>query len=130
MKLSNLDFTFEQPTVALSMNKANTMHWAQRRQYLSEWRLALRIAYTKASTQIQGLPHQPIDIAFEFTFPKNGRRDPHNYYATIKPLVDELVLCGLVPDDNADWVSTTEPKLRISDDNLCIVRIKFKKEKK
>jgi crossover junction endodeoxyribonuclease RusA len=129
MKLTNLEFTFEQPTVALSMNKANSMHWAERRRYLNDWRLALRIAYTKASEHIQGLPHTPISIAFEFTFPRNGRRDPHNYYATIKPLIDELVQCGLVPDDTAEWVSTSEPVLRISDDNLCIVRIKFIKER-
>lgn len=126
--MTKLHFAFEQPSLPLSLNKANSMHWAERRRYLKEWRYALRAAYWQAVEEQDEMPVGKLTISFEFTFPRNGRRDPHNYYATIKPLIDELVLCEVVPDDTAEYVSTKEPILRISDDNLCVVRMDFEEE--
>lgn len=40
------------------------------------------------------------------------RRDPHNYFPTVKPVVDGLIDAGLWPDDTPEWVTTTEPTLR------------------
>jgi hypothetical protein len=122
-----LTFSFEQPNVALSLNKSNSMHWATRRRHLEPWRTMLRMAYNKATLH-QEMSIGPVDIAFTFTFARNGRRDPHNYIATVKPLIDELVDLALVPDDTAEWVSVAEPKLRISDDNLCHVSIRLRDE--
>lgn len=126
--MTELAFAFYQPSLPLSMNKANTMHWAARRRYMREWRLALRAAFWKAAMERDALPYGHLTISFEFTFPRNGRRDPHNYFATVKPLIDELVLCEVVPDDTAEWVTTTEPVLRVADDNLCVVRMVFTEE--
>ena len=38
-------------------------------------------------------------------------RDPHNYFKTVKPIVDGLVDAGLWPNDTPDWVTTVEPRL-------------------
>jgi len=121
--MSSLVFTFEQPSTPLSLNKSNSMHWAERRRYLSDWRLACRMAFQKKALELQEFAIEPVVLSFTFTFPRNGRRDPHNYVATAKSLCDELVIAGLVPDDTAEWVSVVEPTLRISSDNLCIVTI-------
>jgi hypothetical protein len=126
-QVRELSFSFEQPNVALSLNKSNSMHWASRRRHIEPWRLMLRMAYNKATLH-QEMGIGPVEIGFTFTFAKNGRRDPANYHATAKPLVDELVVLGLVPDDTAEWVSVAEPKLRISDDNLCHVSIRLRDE--
>lgn len=121
-----LVFTFEQPSVALSTNKAYSMHWSARRRYLADWRLACRIAFQKAAMAGGDLPLVPVVLDYTFTFARNARRDPANYHATTKSLTDELVIAGLVPDDTAEWVSVVEPTLRIADDNLCIVRIRLR----
>ena len=125
--VSELVFSFEQPNVPLSLNKSNSMHWASRRRHLEPWRTMIRLAYDKA-TLTEELGLGPVEIGFTFTFARNGRRDPHNYFATVKPLIDELVELALVPDDTAEWVSTAEPKLRIADDNLCLVSIRLRDE--
>lgn len=119
---------FDQPNTPLSLNQSNSWHWAKRKRHLDPWRLALRIAYTKAIVRDE-LPVGPMGIHATFTFPRNARRDPHNYVATVKPLVDELVKLGLVPDDTAEWVSVAEPTLRVADDNLCLIRISLRETK-
>lgn len=125
METRDLKFTFNQPSIPLSLNKSNSMHWAARRRHNADWRMAIRVAYIKA-TQDVDLAIGPVDLEFTFTFPKNARRDPHNYIAQVKPLIDELVLLDLVPDDTAEWVTVVEPKLRIDDDNICQVRIRLR----
>ena len=39
----------------------------------------------------------------------NRRRDPHNYVATVKPIIDGLVDARIWPDDTADWVTVVDP---------------------
>jgi crossover junction endodeoxyribonuclease RusA len=47
----------------------------------------------------------------EFIFPvtTNRRRDPHNYYPTVKPIVDGLTDAGFWVDDTPEYVETREP---------------------
>jgi hypothetical protein len=85
------------------------------------------MAYARA-TMREEMIIGPVDIHFTFTFNRNARRDPHNYVATVKPLIDELVDMDLVPDDTAEWVSVAEPKLVIGKDNLCHVSIRLRDE--
>nr|WP_315501281.1 hypothetical protein [Actinomyces oris] len=40
-------------------------------------------------------------LVVEISFPDRRRRDPHNYMATVKPIVDGLVDAGVLPDDDA-----------------------------
>lgn len=124
--VTELNFVFQQPSTPLSINKANSMHWATKRRYMEPWRMCIRAAYIRY-TILRELPIAPVVIEFQFTFPKNVRRDPHNYIAPlVKGLIDELVDLHLVPDDNAEWVSVVEPKLRVDKDNLCYVKISLR----
>lgn len=45
-----------------------------------------------------------VHLLAELRFPDNRRRDPHNYYPTLKALVDGLVDYGLVPDDSHQFL--------------------------
>ena len=40
-------------------------------------------------------------LVVEIAFPDRRRRDPHNYMATVKTIVDGLVDAGVLPDDDA-----------------------------
>ena len=121
--VDEITLVFAQPSLALSLNKSNSIHWAQRKRYLEPWRLAIAAAYIRTNV-LTGLPdNTPLDIQFTFSFPSNIRRDPHNYVATVKPLVDELVNLDLVPDDTAEWLSVKEPILVVNKENLCYVKI-------
>ena len=40
-------------------------------------------------------------LVVEIAFPDRRRRDPHNFMATVKPIVDGLVDAGVLPDDDA-----------------------------
>ena len=54
----------------------------------------------------------------------NRRRDPHNYYPTVKAIVDGLVDAGLWPDDTPEFVRTVEPVLHRAAD--VVVRIELR----
>lgn len=125
-KVDEIILEFKQPSLPLSLNKSNAIHWAQRKRYLEPWRLAIANAYIRINV-IKELPIAPLDIEFTFQFPSNNRRDPHNYVATVKPLVDELVQQGLVPDDTAEWLSVKEPKLEVNKEQICTVKISVRK---
>lgn len=43
--------------------------------------------------------------------PDRRPRDPHNYFKTVKPIIDGLVDAGLWPNDTPTWVTTVEPRL-------------------
>lgn len=45
-----------------------------------------------------------VHIVAVLRFATNKRRDPHNYYPTLKALVDGLVDYGLVPDDSYQYL--------------------------
>jgi hypothetical protein len=116
---------FKQPSKPLSLNAAYSMHWSKRRKYFQDWELNLKMAYSMLIAR-EDIEVTAMDLEFTFTFDKNTRRDPHNYIATVKKLIDVLVSEGLVPDDTAEWISVKEPILRIDKDNLCMIRIKMR----
>ena len=94
----------------ISMNQTRTMHWSKLHKHQSAWKQATFVALHQAQ-----FPHAlpPCRIRSQFTFTMNRRRDPHNYFATLKPIVDQLVTYGCWPDDTAEYVSLSEPQLRV-----------------
>lgn len=52
--------------------------------------------------QLPKLQHVHVLAVLRFT--DKRRRDPHNYYPTLKALVDGLVDYGLVPDDSHQYL--------------------------
>jgi hypothetical protein len=108
-----MELNFIAPTRPLSINESNRLHWASRKRRLDPWRLCVRAAYNSASPKaIVAVKDKPIEIAVTISFPRAGRRDAHNYTGTVvKTIVDELVRCGLVPDDTPDWVTVKDPAI-------------------
>lgn len=97
--------SFPRPTPALlSMNDRH--HWRRRASDVKLWR---RAAYFAARAYDQ----PPSMVCVTLDVPDARRRDPANYFATVKPIVDGLVDAGLWPDDTPEWVTVVEPTLRI-----------------
>jgi hypothetical protein len=123
--------TFTAPNRPLSINEANSMHWAAKRRRLEPWRqevwlrwLALPDDERRAFTDAPGV----ITVAVELPFARAGRRDPHNYTSTVvKALIDELVKAGMAPDDTPEYVTVAEPKLLVRKD-LCVTVTLTKEE--
>jgi crossover junction endodeoxyribonuclease RusA len=110
---------FRPPARLLSMNDRH--HWSVRARLARDWRLAAQVATRNAhssgrfgSDQVGYFAHLPMPpsvISIVLPVRDSRRRDPHNYFATVKPIVDGLVDAGLWPDDTPEWVTTTEPTL-------------------
>lgn len=47
---------------------------------------------------------QHVHMVAVLRFTDKRRRDPHNYYPTLKALVDGLVDYGLIPDDSHEYL--------------------------
>jgi len=85
-------------------------HWAWVSKTKRAWReaayySALQWRSTPSKRRLEGT-HL---VSFRFPMATNRRRDPHNYYPTIKPIIDGLTDAGLWPDDTAEYVATVEP---------------------
>lgn len=120
-----ISITFRQPCPLMSMN--DRAHWSVRAREARQWRHATHIATRNAintpATHIGSIPLSPSIVTIVLPVPDRRRRDPHNYFATIKPCVDGLVDAGLWPDDTPDWVTTTEPTLRVTTDRIVTIHI-------
>jgi len=110
-----MELSFIAPTRPLSINESNRMHWASRKRRLDPWRLCVRAAYNLAKpSEVSAVKNKPLTIEVTLSFPRAGRRDAHNYTGTVvKTIVDELVRCGLVPDDTPDWVTVKDSRILI-----------------
>lgn len=100
---------FPPPAKLLNMN--DRLHWAQRSKLNAAWRQAAGAA---AAVERRRRAWVPVPITVTIALPVRGklRRDPHNFFATIKPCIDGLVTPGgVVPDDTPEWVTTFEPTL-------------------
>lgn len=71
------------------------------------WRDAGHLYAKQAKLPTLGKAHITADLCFTFA----RRRDPHNYYPTVKAVVDGLVDYGLLPDDSSDYL--VGPDLRL-----------------
>lgn len=103
---------FHAPTEPLSINRANTLHWAARDRLLKPWRL---IVETYARRMVRrGWKPVPLTIQVTLPFRTNRRRDPHNYTGTVvKAIVDGLVRGGVIPDDTPEWATIMDPVLEV-----------------
>ena len=98
---------FPQPCKPLTMNQR--MHWAAKATMTRAWRTA---AFIGASANGDWTPNQPRSIV-QLDIPVRSlkvRRDPHNWYPTVKACVDGLVDAAMFVDDSSEYVATVEPK--------------------
>jgi hypothetical protein len=94
---------FPAPAERLSLNKK--LHWAKRSELVAHWRQAAFVAGRNSGFRDIG----PSVVTVRFTVAQHRRRDPHNFVATVKPIVDGLVDAKFWPDDTPDWVAVTDP---------------------
>jgi crossover junction endodeoxyribonuclease RusA len=106
--LEPLVLWFPPPCEYLTMNQRKHWTWTSKRK--RAWREA---AYYSALQWRSSPADRLLDgahlVSFRFPMATNRRRDPHNYYPTIKPIIDGLTDAGLWPDDTSEYVATMEP---------------------
>ena len=106
----------------MTMNQRK--HWT----WVSKNKRAWRDAVCKEAVARPELafPNCGIRSVVRCVFPVKQirRRDPHNYYPTVKPIVDGLVDAGLWPDDTPDFVETREPMFAVCQDMYVIIERK------
>lgn len=104
---------FERPLPLMSMNDRD--HWRVKAKKVAAWRLA---AATAVQSSAVSLP--PCTVHITFPVRDRRRRDPHNYYPTVKAVIDGLVDAGVWPDDTPEWVTTIEPTLEVGGTHVVI----------
>lgn len=97
--------TFLRAPYLLSLN--DRLHWREARKRAKAW----RTRSAEAAREQVGHELGPCIVAVTLPALHRIARDPHNYFATVKPIVDGLVDAGLWPDDTPTWVTTVEPTL-------------------
>lgn len=107
---------FDIPEKPLNMNDGD--QGKQKRDYIRRkqvWKKAAYFATCAAfpSEGPSGRKMGPCDVYVSIPVAGDIRRDPHNWYPTIKAIVDMIVEAGVWPDDTPDWVTTHEPQLRL-----------------
>lgn len=107
---------FEPPCDALNFNGSDSPAAMRvRRQNKKLWQDAAYWATCAAfpGHGPNGRAMPPCDVFISIPVPGNRTRDPHNWTPTLKAVVDGITRAGVWPDDNATWVKTTEPTLRV-----------------
>jgi crossover junction endodeoxyribonuclease RusA len=99
---------FPQPAPLLNMNQR--LHWSTERARARAWRAAARFSLGHGPASPAG-PCPPSVVQIGLPVVGTRRRDPHNYFPTVKHIVDGLVDAGLWPDDTPTYVTTVEPTL-------------------
>lgn len=109
-ELFTLSIPFPQGHSWLNLND-RPRHWATHNRIKKAWQ-----EYTHYAWLQQGRPRgmPPCAIRSTLIFNRESRRDPHNFIATLKPIIDQLVIDGVWPDDHAGWLELAEPKLVVS----------------
>lgn len=106
--MSDLVFSFDAPAPLLSMNqKASREH----RGFEQLWRDAAYYAYIAAfpGEGPKGRRLGPSIVRCSLPVMDRRRRDPSNFQATVKRIVDGITNAGAWPDDTPDWVDQRNP---------------------
>ena len=106
---------FPLPDKCLTTNQR--LHWAAIAKISRAWRNTAAAAAIDADVFDLG----PMRVTVEIPVKGNRRRDPHNWFPTVKPCVDGLVDAGVWADDTPEWVQCTEPRLVVGGDVVRIV---------
>lgn len=108
---------FDPPADALNLNDPDGSPGAMRsrRERKKLWIDAAYWATCAAFPGVgpSGRAMPPCDVYVSLPVPGNARRDPHNWTPTMKAIIDGVTRASVWPDDNATWVKTHEPDLRV-----------------
>lgn len=92
-----------------SLNEYRNEHYIKLNKIKKQWSNAVELAciWNKIN------PVDKCEVRFTFIFGDRKRRDPDNYAATVKMIIDGLVLAGILPDDNFNHVVKIEMSIAI-----------------
>lgn len=109
--MSDVTFMFDAPGPLMSMNDKPNM--AQRKNEQS-WRDAAYYAFVAAfpGKGPNGRVQPPCIVHTSLPVSEDRRRDPSNFQATVKRIVDGITRAGAWPDDTPDWVDQRNPSFR------------------
>ena len=99
-------------TIPVPVAWLNANDRADRRRFapiVKQWRDAAHVHARAGKLPALGKAH----ITATLRFRDRRRRDPHNYYPTIKACIDGLVDYGLLPDDSSDYL--VGPDIRLGE---------------
>jgi hypothetical protein len=93
------------------------MHWAKKSRIVKELR-----RFSCAAAQELGVPPLGrITVVLHIVPRTSHRRDPENFFPTVKVIVDGLRDAHVIPDDNPDFYTASEPKIHpASKDKPCM----------
>jgi crossover junction endodeoxyribonuclease RusA len=98
--VSARSWTVTIPAPVRWLNANDRAHRLGRSPLVREWRNAAHVYARQAKLPLLGKAH----ITATLRFCDKRRRDPHNYYPTVKAAVDGLVDYGLLPDDSSEFL--------------------------
>lgn len=101
-----IEFSFRRPDRLINMNDRD--HWSIKGVKVKTWRHAAWVA-ALAHVPQKDRPLSPCLVSVRLPVTDSRRRDPANFTATIKPIVDGMVDAGVWPDDTPEYVKTEEP---------------------
>jgi Holliday junction resolvase RusA-like endonuclease len=105
--MSSYEIVLQQ--VPVSLNMWQSVHWAARDRWKSEWTLEL---FALAN----GIPknNSHVDISAVIWFQTSRRRDVDNFASVLwKMTQDALVEIGIIADDTPDYITTGTVDLRV-----------------
>lgn len=106
--LTTLSITVPKPDKLLSMNDRE--HWRTRAGSVAVWRDAAFWWAKQHKVRCHALPDTQVEVWVEFGTDKpNQRRDPHNFFPTIKAICDGFTTAAVWIDDDSKHVRTVEP---------------------
>ena len=92
----------------LSLNEYRNAHYYKLNGIKKDWEYLTSIAIKTNNIS----PIKAAEIEFTLLFMDHRRRDLDNYSATIKMIIDGIVLSGILPDDSRRYIK------RISIDSI------------
>lgn len=107
MTIRTVSFTVPAPDKFLNMN--DRLHWTERDRRNGTWRDAA-FWWAKQHGVWCREAIGVVDVWFEIgTNQPNKKRDPHNWFPTIKAICDGFTLAAVWEDDDSEHVRTSEP---------------------
>lgn len=106
--LCTKSITVRKPGKLINMN--DRQHYYARNGISATWREAAFWWAKQHKLRCRCEPGEKVNVWVEFgTNRPNQRRDPHNFFPTIKAMADGFTDAMVWPDDDSKHVTTSEP---------------------
>jgi hypothetical protein len=98
--------TFSLPGHPANDNVRRRWHWSKRNEEDDLWKEdARRVCIDAINRQRLVVPWPRVHVTYQFVKPTKQRMDTDNAGGATKPILDGIVMAGLIPDDSGEYVS-------------------------